>query len=227
LDQRRLPPPFVSFRFGCSVCAIALALLIEAGFSGLFVLAGAALLTIAAGLMRDFLSAKVQSQSLSGMRQSMFERLQRTSMSFHSHARTADLLDRFSNDFAAIENAVALAIPWGILPLVEVLLCTGLMFWMDWRVGLAGFLLWPWILLAPRIPAARITKASEALKQDELRVIGALSENLSAQSIIRAFSLEKAGIAGFRKRNDRLSRSTMRAGLLSAFMERFTVARFC
>jgi ATP-binding cassette, subfamily B, bacterial len=248
LAQRR-PPPLVSFRFGFSICAIALALLIEAGFSGLFVLAvrffierallprnsgalyqmtvvlaGAALLTIAAGLMRDFLSARIQSQSLSGMRQSMFERLQRTSMSFHSHARTADLLDRFSNDFAAIENAVALAIPWGILPLSEALLCTGLMFWMDWRVGLIGFLLWPWILLAPRIPAARITKASEVLKQDELRVIGALSENLSAQSIIRAFSLEQAGIAGFRKRNDRLSRSTMRAGLLSAFMERFTGA---
>jgi ATP-binding cassette subfamily B protein len=98
------------------------------------------------------------------------------------------------------------------------------MLWLDWRAGLAGLMFWPWIILAPRIPAARITRASEACKEDEKRVLGALKENLAAQAIVRAFSLEQAGIASFRKRNDRLSRSTMRAGLLSAFMERFTGA---
>jgi ATP-binding cassette, subfamily B, bacterial len=250
MDEMRLAPaPLVSFSFGFAICFIAVALLVEAGFSGLFplavrflidrallprsgealyrmtvVLAVAAALAISAGLLRDFLSARVQSQSLSGMRQSMFERLQRITMSLHSHARTADLLDRFSTDFAAIESAVALAIPWGVLPLVEALLCTGLMLWLDWRAGLAGLVLWPWVILAPRIPAARITKASAACKEDELHMLGALKENLSGQASIRAFSLEQAGIAGFRKRNDRLSRTAMRAALLSAFMERFTGA---
>lgn len=241
-------PPF-SLPFRLSICIILVALLIEAGFNGLFpiavwffidraliprdrdalylmltVLASAAVLSLSAGLLRDFLSARVQSRSLSGLRQSMFERLQRVSMSFHSHARTADLLDRFSSDFAALENTVGLAIPWGVLPGLEALLSTGLMLWLDWRAGLAGLMLWPWIILAPRIPAARITRAGEACREDEMRVLGALKENLAAQAVVRAFSLEQAGIAGFRKRNERLSRSTMRAGLLSAFMERFTGA---
>jgi ATP-binding cassette subfamily B protein len=247
--MRPASAPLVSFRLEFAICAIALALLIEAGFSALFplaarffidraliprnghalylmtvVLAIAAVLAVSAGLLRDFLSARVQSQSLSGMRQSMFERLQRINMSFHSHTRTADLLERFSTDFAAIESAVALAIPWGILPLAEALLSTGVMLWLDWRGGLTGLILWPWILLAPRLPAARITKAIEAHKADELDVLGALKENLSGQAIIRAFSLEQSGIAGFRRRSDRLSRSAMRAGLFSAFMERFTGA---
>jgi len=232
-----------------SICIILTALLIEAAFTGLFplaarffidralipqdrdalylmliVLASAAALSVSAGLLRDFLSARVQSRALSGLRQSMFERLQRISMSFHSHERTAELLDRFSTDFALIESTVALAIPWGILPALEALLSTGLMLWLDWRAGLAGLIFWPWIILAPRIPAARITRASEACREDEMRVLGALKENLAAQAIVRAFSLEQAGIASFRKRNERLSRSTMRAGLLSAFMERFTGA---
>ncbi len=243
--------PLVSFRFGFALCVIAFTLLVEAGFSGLFplavrffidraliprngealyrmtiILAIAAVLAVFAGLLRDFLSARVQTQSLSGMRQSMFERLQRINMSFHSHARTADLLERFSTDFAAIESAVALAIPWGVLPLVEALLCTALMLWLDWRAGLTGLILWPWIILAPRIPAARITKASQAHKEHELHVLGALKENLAGQASIRVFSLEQAGIAGFRKRNDRLSRTALRAALLSAFVERFTGAGF-
>ena len=241
--------PLFSLRFRFSLFVIALALMIEAAFTGLFplsvrffidkalvprdynalyfmliVLAIAAALAVAAGFLRDFLAARLQSQSLSGLRQSMFERLQRVTMSFHSHGRTSSLLDRFAIDFASIESTVGLAIPWGILPGLEALLAIGLILWLDWRAGIAAFMLWPWILLAPRLPAARVTRASEACREDEIRVLGALRENLSAQAIVRAFSLEQAGITGFRKRNDRLSRSTMRAGLLSAFMERFTGA---
>jgi ATP-binding cassette subfamily B protein len=228
---------------------IVIALLIEAGFDALIplsvrffidralpapnhdlsylmigVLAVGGMIAVSSGLLRDFLSARVQSRSLSGLRQSMFERLQRVSIVFHSQSRTADLLDRFAGDFAAIENAVAFTIPWGILPSIEALLSTALMLLLDWRAGLVGFLLWPWIVLAPRTVTARVTKAGDACREDEKRVLGALRENLSAQAIIRAFSLEQMGLTGFRKRNDRLSRSMLRAGLLSAFMERFTGA---
>jgi ATP-binding cassette subfamily B protein len=232
-----------------SLTIIFIALLVEAGFNALIplsvrffidralpapnhdplylmvgVLAVGALIAISAGLLRDFLSARVQSRSLSGLRQSMFERLQRVSMAFHSQSRATDLLDRFSSDLASIENAAAFAIPWGVLPAIEALLSSGLMLLLDWRAGLAGFLLWPWIILAPRTVTARVTRASEACREDEKGVLGAFRENLLAQAIIRAFSLEQMGLSGFRKRNDVLSRSTMRAGLLSAFMERFTGA---
>ncbi len=187
------------------------------------------IIAVCAGLLRDFLSAQVQSSALRGLRQSLFEQLQRLSFqahmpAFHAQSRTADLLDRFSNDFAAIENAVAMAVPWGVLPAIEAVLGTGLMLWLNWRAGFVGFLLWPWILLAPRTVAPRVTRASEACKEDERRVLGALKENLSAQAVIRAFSLEQMGLTGFRKRNDVLSQSTMRAGFLSAFMARFTGA---
>jgi ATP-binding cassette subfamily B protein len=188
------------------------------------VLAVGAMIALTMGLMRDFLWARVQSRSLGGLRQSMFDRLQRLSMAFHSQARTAQLLDRFSSDIAIIENAVSLAIPWGALPTIEALLSAGLMFLLDWRAGLAGFLLWPWIILAPQTATARVTRAGEVCREDQKRVVGALRENLASQAVIRAFSLEKMGLTGLKKRNDVLSRSMMRAALLSAFMERFTGA---
>ena len=237
-----------------SVAVIFIALLIEAGFNALIplsirffidsalpartldllylmvaVLAVGVAIAVSTGLFRDFLAARVQSRSLAGLRQSVFERLQRLGFqsqmpAFHSQARAEDLHDRFSRDFASIESAFGMAIPWGVLPLIESLLATGLMLWLDWRAGLAGLMLWPWIVLAPRTVAARVARASEASREQEKRVLGALRENLASQAIIRAFSLEQMGAAGFRKRNDLLSRSTMRAGLLSAFTERFTGA---
>ena len=237
-----------------SIAFVLIALLIEAGFNALIplsvrffidralpapshtpfylmvgVLAVGAAVAVSTGLLRDFLSARVQSRSLGGLRQSMFEQLQRLSLQalvppFHPQSRTSELLDGFSSDFASIENTVAFAIPWGVLPVLEAILSTGLMLSLDWRAGLAGFLLWPWIILAPRTVTARVTRASEACRDHEKHMLGALRENLSAQAIIRAFSLEKMGLTVFRKRNDVLSRSMMRAGLLSAFTERFTGA---
>jgi ATP-binding cassette subfamily B protein len=232
------------------------ALVIEAGFTGLAplsirffidravishdlqslylligVMAAGTILAVSAGLLRDFLAARVQSRSLSGLRQSMFEKAQGLSLSFHSegHAhnaqsRTADLLERFSSDVASIENAATLAIPWGVLPLIEAMIGTGLMLWLDWRAGLAAWLLWPWILLAPQTAAKRATRAAEERTSHEKGVLGVVRENLTAQAVIRAFSLEQMGMRGFRRRNDLLSRSMMRAGLLSAFMDRVSGA---
>ncbi len=147
---------------------IFIALLIEAGFNALIplsirfffdralldrthgllylmagVLAVGAVIAVLTGLFRDFLWARVQSLTLAGMRQSVFERIQRLAFqsqtpAFHSQSRAEDLLDRFSNDFASIENTVVMAIPWGVLPAIECLLSTGLMVWLDWRAGLTG-----------------------------------------------------------------------------------------
>ncbi len=190
----------------------------------LFVIAVAAAVTVLMGLLRDFLAARLQSRVLGSLRHMMFARLQRVSMAFHSQMRRAAILDHFSADFAAIENAVSLAVPWGILPLLEAVLSTCVMFWLDWRVGLIGFLLWPWVMLAPRTSTRRVASASDARLEDEKHVVGAFRENLAAQAIIRAFSLEQMGIAGFRKRNELFSKSMMRAGLWTAFQERFTGA---
>jgi ATP-binding cassette subfamily B protein len=252
-ERKKSSKPFsFSGTLRLSVAIIFIALLIEAGFNALIplslrffidralpaqtqdllylvvgVLAVGVVIAVSTGMFRDFMAARVQSRSLAGMRQSVFERIQRLAFqsqtpAFHSQSRAEDLLDRFSHDFASIENTVVMAIPWGVLPAIECLLSTGLMVWLDWRAGLAAFMLWPWIVLAPRTVAARVSRASEASLEHERRVLGALKENLASQAIIRAFSLEQMGVTGFRKRNDLLSRSMMRAGLLSAFTERFT-----
>lgn len=247
-------PFSISFRAWLALAIILLALLIEASFHALIplsirffidailpagdhsrlylmlsVLGVGAVVAVLTGLARDFLAARIESRFLSQVRQNMFERMQRTSFhwqtpAFQSQSRSAELLERFTTGFASLENTVALAIPWGALPLIEALLGTGLMLWLDWRGGLVGFLLWPWILLAPQTATARIHKAGEDREEEEARVLGTLRENLTAQAVIRAFSLEQMGLTAFRKRNELLSRSTMRAGLLSAFLERFTGA---
>ncbi len=196
----------------------------ETLYMALSVLAAGLLAALLAGLIRDHLAIRAQGRYLGSLRQILFEQLQHITMALHSGNRNPELLECFSSDLAAVESAVSAAIPFGMLPVVEALLSTGLLLFLNWPAGMAGFLLWPWIVLAPRTVVSRVHRAAAASKEEESRMIGVVRENLLAQHVVRAFSLEKIGIDGFRKRNELLSKSMTRAGLLGAFMERFTSA---
>lgn len=187
-------------------------------------LAIALAIAMAAGFFRDFLFARLRSRALAEIRRSMFHRLQSLSMRFHEALDRNQMLERFSTDLGSVEYAFTLAISWGLLPLLTALLATGLMLRLDWRVGLAGIVLWPWALLAPRAMSPRSMRASHETRKHESGVLSVVEESLSAQAVIRAFAVEHLGAATFRTRNEALTRSAMKAGLWAAFAERFTGA---
>ncbi len=190
----------------------------------LAVVAVALAVTFAAGFFRDFLFARLRSRALAEIRRSMFHRLQSLSMRFHEALDRNQMLERFSTDVGNVEYAFTLAISWGALPLLTAVLATGLMLRLDWHVGLVGVILWPWALLAPRAMSPRSTRASHETHKHETGVLSVVEESLSAQAVIRAFAVEHLGAAAFRARNEALTRSAMKAGLWSAFVERFTGA---
>ncbi len=188
----------------------------------LTVLLGGFVLALVAGVMRDSRQAKLQSRSLAGLRQNMFDRLQQLSLSYHLSVAAEDVLDCFAGDVGLIETAFSMTPTWGALPALESVLYTGVVLWLDWRVGLLSVLLWPWIMLAPNAMSRQVTAASEECKDEEVRILGVVEESLTAKVVIRAFSLEHLGVALFRKRNELLSRGTRRATFLVAMMDRFT-----
>ena len=145
-------------------------------------------------------------------------------MQFHEALDRNQMLERFSTDLGNVEYAFTLAISWGALPLLTALLATCIMLRLDWHVGLVGVILWPWALLAPRAMSPRSTRTLHETRQHETGVLSVVEESLSAQAVIRAFAVEHLGAAAFRIRNEALTRSAMKAGLWSAFVERFTGA---
>jgi ATP-binding cassette subfamily B protein len=188
----------------------------------LAVIAAALAVTLTAGFFRDFLFARLRSRALAEIRRSMFHRLQSLSMQFHEALDHSQMLERFSTDLGNVEYAFTLLISWGLLPLLTAMVATGLMLRLDWHIGLISVILWPWALLAPRAMSPRSTRASHETRQHETGVLSVVEESLSAQAVIRAFAVEHLGAAAFRTRNEALTRSAMKAGLWSAFAERFT-----
>jgi len=192
----------------------------EALFRIVALLAGSLSAACIAGLMRDRIFSSLVGRSLGALRQSMYERLQQLSPAFHTTTAPAEILERFGDDVAEIEQVFAKGAKSGILPCLEGLLCAAAICWLDWRVGLFALLFWPWVLLAPRTVARTAARASDERRDEKVRVLGLVEESVTARWIVRAFSLERMGITLFRKRNDALTQGSIKSGFLEALMDR-------
>jgi ATP-binding cassette, subfamily B, bacterial len=172
------------------------------------------------GLARDFLLAELAAQVLSDLRARMFAHLQRLSLDFYARSRAGDVLGRFSGDLGSVETALVNAIPWGVLPALDVLANTALLFWLDWRLALVAMLVWPLCLLGPRAFAARAVEASYLRKHDEGGALAVVQENVQSQPVVKALNLQGEVTRRFGRSNTRLTASMRRVGFLSALVER-------
>ncbi len=172
------------------------------------------------GLARDFVFARLAAAALGALRARLFAHLQRLSLDFYGRSRSGDVLGRFSNDLASVETALINAIPWGVLPALDVIANTGLLFLLDWRLALVAVLAWPLCLLAPRIFAKRAVAASYHRKQDEGALLAVVQENVQAQPLVKALNLQAEATRQFDGHNARLMARARRVGFLSAMVER-------
>lgn len=174
------------------------------------------------GLFRDRLYSVTQSSVLADLRQRMFDHLQRLSIGSHMRMEPGAVLSRFSSDLTSLENAMGMAIPWGLLPGCEAVISAALLLMLDWRLACVGLILWPWTILVPRVTGARAATAALEYKAHQSQLLGGLGENLSAQPLVKAFNLQSLAIAQFRQANQALAQSNQRANFYNSIMARST-----
>jgi ATP-binding cassette subfamily B protein len=173
-----------------------------------------------AGLGLDYLYAKFTTGVLNDLRWRMFTHLQRLSMNFYARAQATDIISRFSSDLSSLDRALVSALDGCALPALELVLSAVLLFMLDWRLGLITMLAIPACFAGPRLMTPRAAAAGTLRKQNESQTAGTVQENISGQSIIKAFSLEKSMLARFAERIASQAAASLRVSFLSSFMER-------
>lgn len=186
----------------------------------LAVLAGSLMATAAAGLGLDFLHARFVTNVLNGLRLRMFTHLQQLSMDFFARTRTADINARFSSDLWSLEQALRLGVDGLLLPALNIVMSAGLMFMLDWRLGLLALLALPACIAGPRWLTPRASAASCMNKEHEAQTASTVQENIASQAVIRAFSLEQSMLARFVERISRQAATSLRVGFLGSLIER-------
>ena len=173
-----------------------------------------------AGLARDYLAARVFAGMLGGLRARLFDHLQRLSLDYFGRTSAGETLNRFSGDVSAVESALTSAIPWAVLPGLDVVVSTILLFLLNGRLALLALLVFPLSLIGPRLITRRAADSSYRRKVEEGQTLSHIQENLSAQPVVKAFGLQDLARRVFEERNLALVRRSASLGFLNGLMER-------
>jgi ATP-binding cassette, subfamily B, bacterial len=186
--------------------------LLIAGLAGLFVVQALA------SLGQEYLNARVASSVLSDIRMQLFGHLQRLSMGFYAQAQLGDLMSRLSSDLYVIQSAMTGSLVQGTYLLLIVSVSTILLFFLEWRLALLAVGIAPLVFLGPRLFGKKAAEASYQQQEDNAQLTSVLQENLGAQAVVKAFSLQESAIAAFGQRVATLARATVRATFVAVLL---------
>jgi ATP-binding cassette subfamily B protein len=171
------------------------------------------------GIGRHYLTQSMTANVIRDIRLRLFNHLQRLSMSFFSQRQMGDLLSRFSGDLVTIDTMLMCFVSWVLFPVVNVVISTTILMYLNWKLALVSLLVWPLCLFIPNLFANTASQAGYQKKKDEAQALAAVQENLDARPVIRAFGLEQWSRRIFSGKNAQLCASTRRYGFLSALIE--------
>jgi ATP-binding cassette, subfamily B, bacterial len=192
----------------------------------LALLIGGGILTSLIGLCRDYLYARLSAAVLRDLRLRIFDHLQSLPFEFFDRTRPGDIAATFSTDLSSVEDSIVLALPAGIMALMGVLFSTILLFILEWKLALVAMMGLPVCLLGPRLIGKKAAEANDLYKREQVLVLDTVAENISAQSVIKAFDLRRLVTDRFQKQVSSLAQMAYRANFLSFVMERIPVITF-
>jgi ATP-binding cassette subfamily B protein len=180
----------------------------------------AAVIVAIIGVICDHLNAGVCSRMIMEIRQRLFDHVQGLSMPYFTRTKAGGVLSRFSGDLVALEGTLVTAVPWCVVPLLEVMYSVVVMFYFNVWLALLGSLVFPMLLVGPRFFATRTFALSYDKRKREGEVLSAVQENVSAQAVVKAFGLQPAASTRFRGLSDLWLNIAFRVHFMGALVER-------
>lgn len=174
----------------------------------------------------DYFWARIGGRIVNDIRYDMFVHLQSLPVGFYRRASSGDLTSRFNADVGQIQQGMILAFPMAMMGLVEIIATLVLMLLVHpllAGIAAAGIVL---SLLMPRFIQGKALDASFVLRREEGRMIGYLQENLTGQSVVKAYGLEGHTATDFSSRLEELLTKLARANFLSYLVSRLPSLTF-
>lgn len=186
----------------------------------LSVLAVAGIVTSLISIWYERWDAWLSASVISDVRQKLFDHVQDLPSSFFARTKRGEILSRFSVDLSAFENVLKTLANSAVLPALELLAGLFLMFYLNWQLAVVALLIFPITLIGPRILTPKAVRANYEQKVNEAAILGVVQENISAQAVVKAFSLQRLARNWFSVRNETTRQKIASATFLSSMVER-------
>ena len=164
--------------------------------------------------------AQIGNRVLRKVREKLYRHVQYLSLSFHTKAKTGDLVVRVISDVAMLQDIVVTA----LMPLLAKVLIVsgmiGLMLWMNWRLALMALAVLPLFWLRTITLSRRIREVAKKQRRQEGAMASTAAESLSAIRTIQALALEDVFARSFVSESERNLKQDVKGKRLTAALER-------
>src|SRR5262245_7278971 len=164
--------------------------------------------------------AQIGNRVLRKVRSQLYRHVQYLSLSFHTKAKTGDLVMRVINDVGMLQDVAVTA----LLPLIAKLLVfvgvVGLMFFINWKLALAAIAVLPLFWLRTVTLTHRIREVAQKQRRQEGAMAATAAESISGIRTVQALSLEETFMRSFTSESERNLKEDVKGKRLSATLER-------
>src|SRR4030081_864431 len=164
--------------------------------------------------------ARLAACVISDVRSRLFEHVQNLPSAYFARTKRGEILSRFSIDLSAFEGSIKSFANSAALPFLELIAGIILMLFLNWQLAAVALLVFPITLIGPRILTPKAVQANYEQKLNESALLGMVQENIAAQAVVKAFSLQRRTMGWFTMRNDEARRKIASAAFLSTMVER-------
>jgi ATP-binding cassette, subfamily B, bacterial len=186
----------------------------------LSVLAVAGIITSIVAVWYERWDAKLAACVISDVRSRLFEHVQNLPSAYFARTKRGEILSRFSIDLSAFEGSIKSFASSATLPFLELIAGIILMLFLNWQLAAVALLVFPITLIGPRILTPKAVQANYEQKLNESALLGMVQENVAAQAVVKAFSLQRRTLGWFTMRNDEARKKIASAMFLSTMVER-------
>lgn len=137
-----------------------------------------------------YTSFVVQSM-LRDIRQDLYQKFQRLSLSFHDSNASGTLISRLTNDTMLLENITTDALQIFISRAISAVVLIGVIFYQNWLLATLCILVSSVIILPIDILSKKIRKHTHLMQSSLADLTSVLTENLQGMKVIHAYNLQE------------------------------------
>jgi len=150
------------------------------------------------------------------LRRTLYNHIQKLSLSFHDNKRTGDLISRITSDIDTIQDFISQVLLGFLVNVLTLIGMLVVMFYLNWHFTLIALSVAPLLFIVVYSFTSRIKKASRDVRKKEGEIASIASEVLSSIHVVKAFTREEYEQQRFEKQSLETVESALAARSLKA-----------
>ncbi len=171
-----------------------------------------------ATLGRLYFPRRAAASAIRDIRFRLFRHLQRLSLGFHRQRPTGAIVARVIADVEAAQQSFDMILVQLTQQILNAVVITALLFWMDWQWALVAFAATPLFLVTTRAIRRPMRRVTREQRETVERISGRVQERVGMIQEVQAFTAERHEERKVLAEAEELRRHTLRQSILSGVL---------